>query len=345
MNRPEQPLWPYSIRTALIAVPLILIGLILLVSITRAVTGWPTNETERFVVIGIFIFSLVPLILLLIDGFAARGALVEFAGLKLSFSQIAQAAPLSPTVPTNIGVTGHPIGDSGSTEILDGLRRATANEVVVIDLEEGQAWWETRLLVLLSGATRLGTPRAIVFVATESGKPGCYHGWGYPKALLRLLVRADPLYERISSEVQVAANQWTLLELPAQPKEAPEPTVPIQPPPVWLTGLASQNQGMAFKGNLPNPLAAEQLLASELSVRIEQQDKVPRTISTVRLKALFVSVLNTHFVDQNAPPEQQVKQFFVDDATYVAVTRESRYLRLVPRAGALSEMVAALVGR
>lgn len=338
MNKRLPSLWPYGVRNALIATPIILLVLTVLVSVTRAITAWPTNTSERFVLIGIFILALVPVILLLIDGFAARGAVLEYAGIKLAFVQIAQAAPSSPTVPTNIGVAGRPVSDSGSTEILDTLRRAATNEVVVIDLEEGQAWWETRLLVLLSGAARLSTPRAVVFVATVGGQSGCYQGWGAPDALLKeLLARTDPLIRHIYYQVKAAANQWALLDPPPLPGE------PSHPPASSLSGLVSQHLWMAFEGDHPNPLAAEQLLASELSARVEQSSPV-RTISIIRLEELFVSVLNTHCVDQNGPPEEQRKQFFADGAAYIAVTQDRKYLKLVPRISAISTMVAALAG-
>jgi hypothetical protein len=61
-----------------------------------------------------------------------------------------------------------PVTDSATTQILDTLRQATGDYVVVVDLEDGKAWWETRLLVLLAGAVRLGKPDKIVFVSRDA---------------------------------------------------------------------------------------------------------------------------------------------------------------------------------
>ena len=62
-----------------------------------------------------------------------------------------------------------PLQIAVQTQILDALREATACEVVIIDLEDGQAWWETRLLVLLAGAVRLKRPERVVFVGKDGG--------------------------------------------------------------------------------------------------------------------------------------------------------------------------------
>ena len=71
-------------------------------------------------------------------------------------------------IASNIGVPGQPVTDSDTQQILDTLKQATASNVVVVDLEGGKAWWETRLLVLLAGAVRLGKPDKIVFLGKHA---------------------------------------------------------------------------------------------------------------------------------------------------------------------------------
>jgi hypothetical protein len=96
--------------------------------------------------------------LALIDNLSQRGAVIEFKGLKLNLAQIPSATPSVSLVATNIGVRSTPVNDSSSSQILASLGDAMNNEVIVFDLEDGQAWWETRLLVMLAGAARLGRP-------------------------------------------------------------------------------------------------------------------------------------------------------------------------------------------
>lgn len=56
-------------------------------------------------------------------------------------------------LPTNI-VPGEQIADTGNAAILQTLQTAAAREVVEVDLQEGDGWWLTRLLILVSAASR-----------------------------------------------------------------------------------------------------------------------------------------------------------------------------------------------
>jgi hypothetical protein len=300
MSNVTRNLWPYSRRAAVITAPGILLALIILIAITRQLLGWPTDEAERFVLLGIFILSLVPLFLDFADMLAEKRAVLEYKGLKLDFARMSESKPSAVSIPTNIGVPGLPVPDNDSAEIIPTLRKAVGSEVVVLDLEDGQAWWETRLLVLLSGAARLGHPRAIVFTATEGGKLGVFQGWGYPKELLPALLGADPRYRKSYYVSRAIANQWALAE--------PATELGFAPQHISLTSLALQYQGMAFdpSSNLPNEFAAEQFLASELSWLIEIVEQ-PRMLSIVRLRDLFAPMLNTKSINQRSSPEQHSK--------------------------------------
>jgi hypothetical protein len=341
-NKPHN-LWPYSPRSALLSALGILVGLSIIIIITRITLNWPSENNEGRVLLGIFILSLFPLLMLLIDMLARNRAVLEYQGVKLDFSGASLARLPAMVVPTNIGVRSEAVSDSSSTKILETLRTAVGNEVVVLDLEEGQAWWETRLLVLLSGASRLGRPLVIVFLATEGGKTDIFQGWGYGADLQKALLRSDPQYQLIYYTVKAAASQWEHLE-PPMPASA-VPTPPVIPGPVLvLTGLAAQFQWMALQNDLPNPLAAEQLLASELGVKIESNG-LQKKLSIVRLNELFLPVLRKVSVDQSSSSEDQLKQFASDDAEYVAVTKAGKYDQLMRRLAVLSAMVSSLAGK
>ncbi|MCI0580228.1 MAG: hypothetical protein L0332_18420 [Chloroflexi bacterium] len=333
MDKKSQNLWPYSSRAALLSVFGILAVLTLVVLIARVATDWPSESNEGVVLLGILILSLIPLLLLLIDMLVSNRAVLEYKGIKLDFSGTSPARLSTTTVPTNIGVPSKPVPDSSSTEILDALRNAVKNEVVVLDLEEGQAWWETRLLVLLSGAVRLGRPRVVVFLATEGGKTDMFQGWGYVADLHRAILRSDPQYQLTYHAVKAASSQWEHLEPPS-----------LGNAPLPMSGLASQYSWMAFKNDLPNTFAAEQLLASELSGKIESPG-LHKVISTVRLNDLFAAVLRRDSVNQSSSPEDQLKQFASDDADYVAVTRDGKYVQMMRRLTVLSAMVSSLAGK
>ena len=342
MSDQDRKMWVFKPRTAFVFSILILILLLIALAISRTTYSWPSQESERTVLIGIFVLSLLPILLMLADIIIERGAVVEYKGVKIDFSQVQMATTSGITVPANIGVTGQAVADSGTNEILEALRQAVSSDIVIIDLEEGQAWWETRLLVLLSGAVRHNQPKTIVFVATDGGVEDCFQGWGSANDLLPHLLNAHPEYRMIYHSVLAAVRQWELVE-PGEPNNQPPQPAWMQPP-GQAPGLAGQHSWMAFDYDtgLPNKFFAEQLLASELGEKIEQVES-PRTISIMRLEELFRPVLRRVVIDETWSSERQLSEFFGHDAAYIAITRNDQFKSLISRISALNTMVGSLV--
>lgn len=330
MRATSQRFWPFDARTGIITALAILSVGIVSIPLSRAILGWPGASIERFVLAAVFIAAALPILLMAFDVLAQTGGSVEYKGLKLNFSQLSRSTSAF-SVPTNIGVRGEAVTDSSTTEILDTLRSAVSNDIVVIDLEDGTAWWETRLLVLLAGAVRLGSPEIMVFVATKGGRRHVFQGWAPSESLLHLLLEADSDYRRIYHSVQSAARQWALVP-------------PGQPFPPWIQGLALTYQWMASAqgSDLPNELAAEQLLASELGDKIESPGS-PRTISMVRLEELFAAELRTDSVDEDWDQERQNEAFLTTDASHLTLTRRGEYVALINRMRILNAAVRSLL--
>ena len=336
MNTQERRVWPFRPQTAIIATLTILFGLVLIMVILRVTLNWPNPELEGDLLLGIFLISLLPILLMLVNTLVEQGAVVEVRGVKLDFSQAQRAEMPGITVPTNIGVPGQAVADNDTNEILDALRQAVGSESVIVDLEEGKAWWETRLLVLLAGAVRHNQPKIVVFVGTDGGKKKCFLGWATADSLLPNLLNAHPKYPVSYYASLAAARQWAMVE-----PTGDEHTYP--PSPTWIQpGLATQYSWMAFASGLPNPFYAEQLLAAELGEKIEKQEP-PRTISITRLKELFQPVLHKAHVDEASSPEDQLVAFFNNDKPYITFTQSGQFKSLVPRLSVLNTMVGTLV--
>jgi hypothetical protein len=100
---------------------------------------------------------------------------------------------------------------------------------------------------------------------------------------------------------------------------------------------------MAFdQSGLPNELATEQFLASDLGETVEMAGG-SRVISVVRLQELFRPVIRTCSTEETAPASQQLRTLTQGDDPYIAVTRDGAYLRLVPRVAALSAVVVGMI--
>jgi hypothetical protein len=341
MKNQDRKLWPYKSRTALTFSILILIVSLIAFVILRTALSWPSKDLEKTVLLGIFIISLIPIVLMVADTIMERGAVVEYKGVKIDFSQVQRTAISGITIPANIGVPGQAVPDSSSTKILDTLRQAASSDVVLIDLEEGQAWWETRLLVLLSGAVRLSRPNTFVFVGKDGGVDKYFQGWGSASDLLPLLLKAHPKYYPIYYSVLAVVLQWEFVE-PQEPNTQPQLPVWMQPLGV-LPGLAGTRSWMAFDiaTGLPNMFFAEQLLASELGSQVEEVE--PPKISLVRLEELFRPVLHKEVIDETWPSERQLGNFFNNDLEFMAITHNGQFKSLISRIDVLNAMVGSLV--
>ena len=337
MGDATRKLWPFAPKASLIWAIALLIGLVLALAVLRATLAWPSTQSENVVLIGVIVLSLLPIVLALLDLIIERGAVIEYAGIKVDFSQTRKMGVAGIVVPSNIGVRGQSVADSGTTQIVDALRQATASDVVVIDLEDGQAWWETRLLVLLAGAERLGKPEKVVFVGTDAKREQQFMGWAYAGDLLPHLANAHPQYRQSLQAANAALRQWELVETP------PAPPLATVPPTTVPGALATQHPWLVFDPTgLRNELLAEQLLQSDLGQKVEQTEGA-RSISLVRLEDLFRPVLSKDHIDLDWPQDRQLDAFLSTESPSIAITQNGRYSALVSRLTLLNQVLKPLV--
>jgi hypothetical protein len=330
--------WPYPPQTSIIFTIILLIGLLAILIVLRVSVNWPGVASENTVFLGILLISSLPILLSLIDAIIERGGVIEYGGVKIDFSKGSIGGAPGLTVPVNIGVPGQPLTDSSSSQILDALRKATASDLVVIDLEEGKAWWETRLLVLLAGAVRLGKPKRVVFIGKVGGIEQHFEGWGRTDELLQCLLKAHCQYSLSYHKAMAAGRQWALVE-PVGSRNSPAK-------PEWMQqGLAAQHYGIVFdySSGLPKDLMVEQLLQSDLGSVLESKEDERREISLSRLDELFKPVLHKDTLDENWSPKKQIETFFASECEFIAVTQNSRYKLLVSRSMILDAMMKQLV--
>jgi hypothetical protein len=353
MTGPDLKFWPYKPQLTLAATAAVLVGLLLAVAVLRALSNWPSSQSETGVLIGILLLSLLPLALALLDVLIDRGGSIKYGGVEIDFARSKAKGTAGIVIASNIGVPGQQVTDSTKSVILDALDQASANDVVVVDLEDGQAWWETRLLVLLAGAVRLGKPDKIVFLGKDANVDRQFRGWARASDLLPLLAAAHPQYARSLYSAWAAARQWELVE-PMDAANPADTAVPPPPVPAWImpippatntsTRLATANTSMAFDNatGMPDRLFAEKILLTDLHAKLEERAPGPRRVTLVRLDDLFRPVLNKDHIDLGWPPKQQLDAFLNSQASFVATTQQGTYTALVPRAALTNEVLRSL---
>lgn len=319
--------WPFGARAAVLLVPVLLILLLVVWGVSRG----PLHFDEAhpgWVLLGIVLLSVLPLLLVVLESMTLSGGSIEVG--KVKFALTAAATAQSLVVATRNVAPGVNISDTGSTQIIDGLRRARSARIVVVNLEDGHAWWVSRLLILCAGAVRLGRPLVIVFTATRSGRANQFVGWSHPSELLDRLLDANPDYARKFEHAMGLASavrqEHSVTRPGARARVVQQAKSFIVYPP--------DAEGL-------NPFLEEQLLADALG----PIESPPREIGLGQLNDLFDPVLHTGHVDRTDLEAEWFKKALRSDEEYVAVTDSGSYVVLMTRDNVISEVLLALTAR
>lgn len=341
MNTSDSRFWPFRKSLSGLCTVMAFLGILTSLLALRKIAGWPNEQSDRSLIVGLIALSGIPVLLALLDLFMERGGGLKYGGFEINIASAERMSMRGVSIPANFGVQGQAVTDSSTTEILKTLTAATLCDVAILDLEEGQAWWETRLLVLLAGAERLKRPQKVVFVGSQAGKPKQFLGWAHPDELLCSLRKSDEKYRRCLLKARAAGRQWDLLE-PLDPVPPMPGAIPNAYP--WMVGgLAMRHPWWGFEQTtgLPNEFFVEQLLADELGRMIESQQK-PRTLSVGRLIDLFDGVLVKERLDLRWSSLHQREEFFCLRSQYVAITSDNQYQFMVAKVDVMAEILKTI---
>ncbi|MEU9144139.1 hypothetical protein [Streptomyces sp. NPDC048349] len=316
-KKPGPTFWPFGSRTAVLLAPLLLVVLAVAWGTARTALGLEA-VSPGWVLAAIVGLSLLPLLLLVLSDVASSGGSVEIGSVKIALTAAARSHP-GLTVPRNVTQqTGASAADSGAVEIMVSLRSLRNSEVVVVNLEDGHAWWETRLLILCAGAARLGNPAVVVFTAQQQGRAGQFIGWARAAHLRDRLLEAEPSLRKVYLQASGLATAARLAETAA----------PGQPQPPSVSTLVNE-LGLNNLRYLTHPMPRE-----ELNLLLEEQlltnllapyENLPAEIDVPRLEQLFLPVLHTHALERTENDAEWLRAALSDEGDYVAFTDSGRY--------------------
>lgn len=345
------PFWPFSVRAAWACAPLILAVLLVAVSIIRTQTSWLDDASMGWVLVGVAVLASAPVLLVVLGRVADRGGSVTFpGGFGLAFAGVDVAQSQSGTVriSANLGAPpGVDVYDSGGGNIMAALGRAVSNPVAVVDLEDGSAWWETRLLILLSGGERLGSPRAVAFTAVSGNRPTRFVGWAPTTELLRcMLSTASPDLAHGVHVARADALKWSL--------GTPDPALSSVTLP-WARALDAAPAGGSpdgspkrreltadtlYRAERPLELVPEAMLLQHMAL-LEAQ---PRRVTVARLNELFEPVLRRESIAEADDDAVKARKITETADEFVAITAGGRLVNLIPRAVAVNAILQSLLG-
>jgi hypothetical protein len=342
-------LWPYQRGTALLVSLFLLVALFLALIGLRQANALPGDRISAWLFLGAVLLALVPVFLSVLDLVVERGGTVEApGGVKISFAAVEVSARVDvsrTTISSNLGGTpGVSVADTAGATILQTLKPVLGSDVAVIELGEGQEWWQTRLLLLTAGATRLGYPRVLVFTASVSGRTKQFVAWATPEELFRVhLSNASPRMQLAYQKAQALAGQWALGQPAVGPNGEPVPGNQVTLP--WPVPGGAAAATAWPPGSPPPQLIPEQFLLNELA-ELEPPSLQPMTdlaVTVPLLRALFTAVLREDSVERDDPDDRWLGAILGGTDDYLAITERGAYVTLVSRPAAINAVLRSLI--
>lgn len=328
--------WPFRSQIAFAASLGLLIGLPLLQWFLRdrlRLNSVPPGWT----VAGIVVISAIPIALHVLDGVAASGGTVAVGSVKIALTEGA-VRQVAVVIPSNAAPPGAAIADSGGHTIEEALKTASLSETIVIDLGDGTAWWETRLLLVCSGSVRLGRPRVIAFVGQVGGRPQQFIGWAGSSDLLRLLLmKVD--YRQAFERAQALALAARLARGAATPVPFREAELNAKQQLINDYSLAPDATGVDPRPTI-NTFLEERLLAQELA----PLEVRPALITPAAAINDFKTAMHTDSADQSDADSAWYRKALRLDEDFLPITDTGTYVGLMPRSAVVSTVLLQLAG-
>jgi hypothetical protein len=321
MPHSNDKLWPYNKGLAFATIPLVWLFFTIIFMLGQRYAGWQ-NTLEGAVILVVASISFLPVLLLLLDFFSGRGAVLDIKGVKIDFSKInldTQAVKReSFGLPDNIGVDGALITDSTAMNIVKALAKTFNQEVAVLNLKSGDAWWVTRLLAFSAGAARTGSPAILVFIGKKENVSNAFLGMAKPKDIVNAIVEGNDQYKlrydkaiRITQQVLFFSDDSLL------------------PPNFILAPDISRYTSLPEYVNLREAVT-EQIILDQMAnvgayTPVGSLEEPPDKITISRLCELLAHCLYKDEIELSASHEQQIDKLLSSKAPYIALVKDGQY--------------------
>jgi hypothetical protein len=182
-------------------------------ALLAGIAGWPNSASGWPLAVGVALsLALLRVIGPLLDFLRRAGAKVETPfGLKLDFAGVARMTvnPQPWILSDTLVRKGTNISESTVGDLESSVQEFADQPEIVIDLEDGQAWYTTRIFAVAATADIIGSPEAIVFVGQRNGLARQFGGWCKPSDVVTAFERHDP---RFAGVREVALRYWAALK-------------------------------------------------------------------------------------------------------------------------------------
>jgi hypothetical protein len=340
---------PFSIdwREVLAAIAIFVVAMLTFALLSGA-AGWPNATSGWPLAVGVALaLALLRATGPALDYLQQVGAKVETPFLKLDFAGVARVAgaPGQPWVLSDDLIRKSPsIPDSALPELERSVENFVNQAEIVVDLEDGGAWYTTRIFAVAATAMEIGSPQSIILIGQRNGIPRQFGGWVKPADIVTAFSRRDERFATVHGQ----ALQY-LAHLRAHSADFSYTAAPASP------GSPSQfpryqNYVAQFRtyGDIALiRILVDQMLNPEKATPNEALEKPqqPPWTNLGELERLLDPWLVSDQVKVEQAPKEQVMQVLGSHHDLIASTRNGRFIGMIDVRRVERDIVRQLVER
>lgn len=253
---------------------------------------------------------------------SSRASIEAPFGLKIDFANAIIAGEVK-TLPDNLVQPGTIIPESGSAELDRAAREATEQTIIVIDLEDGQAWYWTRLFAVAATGVFLGAPKTMVLIGQRGNKLQHVAGWLRVEDLVHALTRQDPRYEWVWRHAQGYIDLFR--------RQGADPTYPPEFPSAGQYQYSyTENGDTAIMGILVHQMKfPDQITSTPAGLVALEVEASPPWVNLTEAESKLDAWLNRDKVDLSEPEKEQVNQILDAEGGIAIAVRNGRFAGVI----------------
>ena len=331
----------------LVVAAAIFVAIMLAFAFLSSAAGWPNAANGWPLAAGVaLVLALLRVIGPVLDYLRQAGAKLETPFIKLDFAGAARV----------VGETGQPwilsddlirkspsVPDSALPELERSVQDFANQSEIVVDLEDGGAWYTTRIFAVAATAMKIGSPRAIVLIGQRNGIPRQFGGWVKPENIVMAFSRRDQKF----AAVQERALQY-LAHLRMHSDDSAYTAAPASPgtPSLFPKYLQYVAQFRTYGDIALIRILVDQMLYPENIANgpLEKPQQPPWT-NLGEMERLLEPWLIRDQVKVDQAPKEQVMQVLGSQHDVIASTRNGQFVGMVDVRRVERDIVRQLVER
>jgi hypothetical protein len=324
----------------------IFVAAMLVFAFISNVAGWPNATSGWPIAVGVaLVLALLRVAGPVLEYLRQAGAKLETPFIKLDFAGTVQVAATTGQawVLSDDMIRKSPSVPESALPELERSVQSFANQAeIVIDLEDGGAWYTTRLFAVAATAMQIGSPRAIVLIGQRNGVPRQFGGWVAPGDIVLAFSRLD---QRLAAVHERALQYLTHIKEHSADFGYKPATAPPGTPPYFPKYQQYVTQFRLYGDITLIRILVDQMLYPDNTPEALEKSQQPPWTNLGELERLLDPWLIRDQVKVELAPREQVIQVLGSHHDVIASTRNGQFVGMVDVHHVERDIVRQLVER